>query len=60
VEPQPSMSVRDKDVLDKCRQGLPSYMVPAEIMIIDTMPRNANGKLDREQVRLVLAERFAN
>src|SRR5262249_3077525 len=29
------------------RRGLPSYMVPPWITWVDTLPRNANGKLDR-------------
>jgi acyl-CoA synthetase (AMP-forming)/AMP-acid ligase II/acyl carrier protein len=32
---------------DACGRMLPGYMVPAVIMILDVLPLNANGKLDR-------------
>lgn len=33
-----------------CRQRLPAYMVPAEIHILDAIPRNPNGKPDRNEL----------
>lgn len=30
-----------------CRENMPAYMVPTHIQILDMLPRNANGKLDR-------------
>ncbi|MFV2057301.1 MAG: acyl-CoA ligase (AMP-forming), exosortase A system-associated [Thiohalomonadales bacterium] len=35
-----------------CRQTLPNYMVPTEIIAADHLPRNANGKIDRKQLSL--------
>lgn len=29
-------------------QALPAFMVPAHVMLLDRLPRNANGKLDRK------------
>lgn len=46
----------EKDVLDKLRTRIPSYMVPSEIHFRHTLPKNANGKLDRQ---LLKAEYFA-
>ena len=41
----------EKTVLQACRQLMPSYMVPRELIICDQpMPRTANGKLDRPTV----------
>lgn len=34
-------------VLAACRAELPAYMVPKEIIVLDTMPLNQNGKVDR-------------
>lgn len=34
-------------VLEFCRRELPAYMTPSRIIWRETLPRNANGKLDR-------------
>lgn len=34
-------------VLAACRAALPAYMVPKEIFVLDSMPLNQNGKVDR-------------
>lgn len=36
------------DIKTFLKQRLPSYMVPNRIHVIDTMPMNANGKIDRK------------
>ncbi len=41
-----------KDLMSLCRYQLPGYMVPKKIIQVDQLPRNHNGKLDRQrQVR---------
>ena len=32
-------------------QFVPKYMVPSQIHVIEKMPKNANGKTDRKQLR---------
>ena len=38
----------DAAVLDHYRSAAPAYMVPARIVWRDTLPRSANGKIDRQ------------
>ncbi len=46
----------DEDrLLNEMRQSLPTFMVPAEIRRVDTLPRNPNGKLDRAAIRTQVA-----
>lgn len=41
----------DKDVfMQKLRKKLPSYMVPEKIILVDTLPVNQNGKIDRNNL----------
>ena len=41
-------------ILDQCRQSLPKYMVPRDILFIDEMPLNHNGKIDRSALMRIL------
>ena len=36
-----------KPLFDHCKSGLPSYMVPKEIQMLQSMPLNSTGKTDR-------------
>ena len=48
----------DRDrVLETARATLPDYMVPREIRLMDAMPLNPNGKIDRNALRDLLAQR---
>lgn len=38
-------------VLAEVRRFLPTYMVPSEVHFRDVLPKNANGKLDRQALR---------
>ena len=37
-----------------CRERLPGFMVPARLEVFDTLPRSANGKIDRKALRAAL------
>ncbi len=50
-------SVDEAQVLKACKPKLPTYMVPARVVLMDTLPRNGNGKFDRKQLAAQLQER---
>jgi acyl-CoA synthetase (AMP-forming)/AMP-acid ligase II len=37
-------------VLTYCRRFLPEYMIPRDIYVLDSMPLNLNGKVDRKRL----------
>lgn len=41
----------ENDIQLYCRNNMPPYMVPHEIIIWDKLPRNTNGKLDRSAIK---------
>lgn len=48
------------DLLGKIRPQVPNYMIPTMVRWMDSLPRNANGKIDRVHLRDSLAEQFAD
>ncbi len=47
---------KDKDtdakmILSKCAQLLPKYKMPAQIKIVKSLPKNANGKIDKTKCK---------
>lgn len=46
-------------LLAECRRQLPVYMVPQEIRVRSSLPRNANGKVDRSLLRDDARDAFA-
>lgn len=51
VSPSGPAACGAPDVLKHCREQMPPYMVPGEVELWDSLPRNENGKLDRVAVR---------
>lgn len=47
-------AVAAKEVLAVCKDKLPAYMRPVQIVQFDELPRNANGKVDRKAARALL------
>ena len=39
-------------VVDACRQWLPGYMVPGDVVLVQELPRLASGKVDRKQLEV--------
>jgi amino acid adenylation domain-containing protein len=47
-------------VRSKLNRLLPSYMLPARWVCLDQLPKNANGKIDRRQIRELFATQLAS
>ncbi len=43
-------------IIGACRTHLPSYMVPAQVHVLESMPLNANGKTDHHRLARLLDE----
>ena len=35
-------------LLDHCREKLAAFKVPQAVVVVDAVPKNANGKIDRD------------
>jgi len=53
-------AVDPQSLLARCRQQLPAYMVPAQVLVREgNLPRNPNGKIDRKQMAQEILGLFA-
>lgn len=53
---QAGAGVGASQLLAHCRSRLPAAEVPAEIRVLDALPRQASGRLDRDALRRTLAQ----
>ena len=51
VVPAAGATLVEADLLRVCRDKLESFMVPRTITIVTTLPKNANGKIDKLSLR---------
>lgn len=49
-----------REVVDACRDSLPVFMLPSQLVQLEDLPRNANGKVDRLAVKKLFADMFAD
>ena len=42
---------QEKTVRDNLKEMIPDYMIPTKIFFEDTLPKNANGKVDRRALK---------
>lgn len=50
VEPDPGAQLNQDDLIRHCRVELAAYKVPERIVVVDALPRNTMGKVDRTAV----------
>ncbi|CAF5029173.1 unnamed protein product, partial [Rotaria sp. Silwood1] len=43
-----SSSIEEEQLRKHCQSHLPSYLVPSQFVILEKLPLNANGKIDRK------------
>jgi acyl-coenzyme A synthetase/AMP-(fatty) acid ligase len=48
VAPRPGRDVQPDALLEHCRARLVAFKVPAAVLVVAAVPRNANGKIDRD------------
>jgi len=53
----PNDDTADK-IMTACRNELPNYMIPHEIIWMESLPRNPNGKIDRKALSANYAHLF--
>jgi acyl-CoA ligase (AMP-forming) (exosortase A-associated) len=58
VVPAPGQELDAKRVIEHCKKTMPPYMVPMVVEIRESLPRNANGKLDRPAIKKQVYEKL--
>lgn len=53
---QGNKELTDKEILQKSKEALPNYMIPNEIHRLNQMVYNANGKIDKNQLKKIIKE----
>ncbi|MCY4043458.1 MAG: class I adenylate-forming enzyme family protein [Cellvibrionales bacterium] len=51
VELMNGASLNSSDLIEHCRKYLADYKLPENIVIVDALPKNATGKIDRYQLQ---------
>jgi acyl-coenzyme A synthetase/AMP-(fatty) acid ligase len=57
VAPRPGRAPREAALLDHCGARLAAFKVPAAVVIVDAVPKNANGKIDRDTLAAIWQRR---
>ena len=60
VVPQPGRSVTEAELIEFCRQGLPSVKRPRKVVFTEVFPTTATGKVRRVELRELAASVFVS
>jgi len=52
---QPGQTVTEQELIDYCREGLPSFKRPRKVIFTDAFPATATGKVRRVELRAMAA-----
>jgi malonyl-CoA/methylmalonyl-CoA synthetase len=56
VVPEPGQLISDVDIIAFCKANIANFKVPKRVLVVDELPRNAMGKVQKN----VLRERFSD
>lgn len=56
VVARPGKRIDDADILRHCRELLARFKVPKAVVVLDSLPKNSTGKIDRQALRQQLTE----
>ncbi len=59
VVPQPSTALSEADLINSLQTRLARYKVPKRVLLIDELPRNAMGKVQKNVLRAAYASLYA-
>lgn len=59
VVPIGTAPLNSEQILRRCAQQLPSYMVPKSIEVVEALPKTPNGKIDYKSLRAARMESMA-
>lgn len=52
--------ILEEDILQKCKEWLPQYMAPGEVVLMDGFPRLPSGKVDKKRLKAEYEDRKAD
>ena len=58
IEPRPGADLMPEEVIDFCRGRMAGYKKPKHVVLVDELPRSASGKLVRQPLKKMAAERL--
>jgi len=47
----PGSAASEQEILRECKNKLELFMVPSRVIILDQMPKSANGKIDKKELK---------